>query len=165
MDKKDFQQQRKLLLEEGLAQDSAAEKGRRIAAALMWLWVISRLVFLVLQLICIERGYIIVEGSNLTSTVMCVLFAICIARGARLFAFLPAIGGFTMILGAFSLDAYAALSPMYLPIVRIYSLSYILAGWLQLICLALVLLLPCCKAYYELVKTVTETLTAKSKGS
>lgn len=160
MDSKELKKKRKALLEQEAELDPDFGKGKKLALRLPGLWFISRLICFIFYVQCVSEGLMENQlGRLIFEMAVCFLFAFAVQRGVELFAILPIIGGFFMIVSSFTGGAYAFIGPGYIFPVRMYFLSYIISSWLQVLLMGFLLISKKSLAYFRAVEKINRELS------
>ena len=134
------------LLAEEIIADPDILRGKKLTGFFLIIWLATRSFFFIMEIICSRTGFIDFNAVNIVSFVMSLLFALVLNTGVKYFPALPLVGGLMMVISGFRNGYYPLLCLELYPELWLYIVSYILAGWTQiLIMLALLFLPPCAK--------------------
>lgn len=137
---------------------------RRIGYALI-AWGISRLLFHVVDLICVSQGFWAFSSANLIGLAVGVIFALCVYSGVKLFALLPIIGGFWMLAQTCTSGWFEILlSDEYYAVIRIYAGAFLLAALVQITAFLFVVLNRKSRAYFDACARVNTAVTNEGKS-
>ena len=95
---KELRQALKAKMEEEFRRDPSIRDGKKLTAILLALWIMSRVFFLIMDLICSRIGFIEFAPANIAGFAVSLLFALLLYRGSGKLALLPLVGGVMMLL-------------------------------------------------------------------
>ena len=150
-------------MEEEFQRDPSIRAGKKLTGFLLALWILSRVFFLVMDLICSRIGFIEFNPANIAAFAVSLLFALLLYRGAGKLALLPLVGGLIMLVNIFREGTLRLLSLDLDPVLHLYVISYVLAAAVTVLAMLLLLLLPACRAYAESALRVTKELQEEQK--
>ena len=138
--------------------------GKKILLRILVTWIALRAILLTLELVCALSGFFPFPTLNLLILVVGVLFALSIYAGAKLFAFLPILGGFLSLTQAFNAGYHLIVaSSDYYTIIRIYAAAYILVSIIQIILFITVLTNKKTRLYCDTLSAARKTAMNENK--
>ena len=149
--------------EEGFLQDPSLRNGKKWTELLVLFWVMSRLFFFVMDLICVHIGFIDFNSVNIWALLLSLFLALLLYKGAGMLAVFPLLGGILMASTVFRERMLSLLSLDLDGVLRLHILSYIIAADVQILTMSLLLLLPACKSYSELLKRVVQEVNGSQE--
>ncbi len=160
---KELRQALKAKMEEEFRRDPSIRDGKKLTAILLALWIMSRVFFLIMDLICSRIGFIEFAPANIAGFAVSLLFALLLYRGSGKLALLPLVGGVMMLANVFRQGTIRLLSMDLDPVLRLHMISYILAAAVTVLVMLLLLLLPACKTYAETAMGAMRELNGQQK--
>ena len=149
--------------EEGFLQDPSLRNGKKWTELLVLFWVMSRLFFFVMDLICVHIGFIDFNPVNIWAFLLSLFLALLLYKGAGMLAVFPLLGGILMASTVFRERMLSLLSLDLDGVLRLHILSYIIAAAVQILTMSLLLFLPACKSYSELLKRVVQEVNGSQE--
>lgn len=147
MKKNEIQVKRDAIMAEEIAADPDILRGKKITGTLLVIWLITRLLFLVMDLICAKIGFIKFAPPNIISFLLALLFAPLLFNGVKYLPALPLFGGVMMVVSSFREHYYSLLGLDLYPELKLYTFSYALTAWTQVAVMLCLLFLPLCVKY------------------
>lgn len=147
------------------------EKNSDILAGKRWIeyalivWLASRVLFHVVDFICISQDFWAFSPANLIGFLVSVFFAYAAYSGVKMFAILPIAGGLLMLYQCFTSGSFEVLmSEEYYTIIRVYAAAFVLASLIQIVVFVLIILNKKARAYFDAVGRVSTTIVHEGKS-
>ena len=146
---KELREAVKARMEEEYLQNPKLKTGKRITGYCILAWLLSRVLFLVVEMLCAKEGFVEFSPVNFASFVFSLLIAWPMINGTGKIAWLPLAGGIMMVFSIARNQMFSLLSIDQYPIIHLHILLYILTAVVTIASMLIILFHPTCKAYAE----------------
>lgn len=163
MKNNELKEKRAALLAEEIIADPDILRGKKLTWILLLIWLATRLLFLIAEIISSNFGFFEFKALNILSCVIALLFALLLKKGVKNLPILFLLGGVYMVIDGFRNGYYPLLGlPLY-PWLWLYYAMFLLSGWAQTLVMLALLFLPSCAKFAAAGSRIDKALKGETE--